>query len=196
MMLIRSLSLSLSLSLTTHNDTHTKTLLLDLYNHILEVRVWNSKSKLSARARYDRPKAFRLPAPSKRTHLLSDDITGDGPGSGERLVRQPSKLPIVSHDRVRAYKGGRGEAKQSSNTSVQAGLSTQSVDSEASGAELGHTPSLSSPREGKTSPIKEEASGDNKMMELSLPASASMDGSTKSAQRGWWSNYYGDRPLT
>ena len=179
------ISLSLSLSLffppSRHTFKVTKSLLLELYHHVLEVRVWNNKSKLSARARYDRPKAFRLPAPSRRPRLPSEDNAGDEPG--EILVRRPSKLPVVSHDRVRAYKGGRGEAKQSSNVSIQAGLSTQSVDSEASGAELGHAPSLSSPREGRSSPIKEEASSD-KTMELSVPATASMDGSTMSAQKG------------
>ena len=160
----------------------SKPLLLDLYNHILEVRVWNSKTKLSARARYDRPKAFRLPAPSSNKPQHVPDVE-DGDAPGERLVRRPSKLPVVSHDRVRAYKGGRGQLKQSSNVSIQAGLSTQSVDSEASGAELGPSLSLSSPREGKTSPIMEEAS-EGKMVELSVPVTASSDGSTRNGNRG------------
>jgi hypothetical protein len=92
----------------------SKSLLLGLYDHTLEVRVWNSKSKLSARARYDRPKAFRLPAPITKKIPESEE-----PEEGEReggeanqpppLIRRPSKLPVVSHDRVRggAYKTGK-----------------------------------------------------------------------------------------
>ena len=89
----------------------SKPLLLDLYNHTLEVRVWNSKSKLSARARYDRPKAFRLPAPTTKRSTLSDSDEQEREGEANRppLVRRPSKLPVVSHDRVRggAYKASR-----------------------------------------------------------------------------------------
>ena len=40
----------------------TKELLLNIFDHSLELRIWDSKDKVSARARFDRPKAFRLPA--------------------------------------------------------------------------------------------------------------------------------------
>ena len=40
----------------------TRELLLNIFNHSLELRIWDSKDKVSARARFDRPKAFRLPA--------------------------------------------------------------------------------------------------------------------------------------
>lgn len=40
----------------------TKELLLNIFGHSLELRIWDSKDKVSARARFDRPKAFRLPA--------------------------------------------------------------------------------------------------------------------------------------
>ena len=40
----------------------TKKMLLDVFDHVLDLRIWDSKDKVSARARFDRPKAFRLPA--------------------------------------------------------------------------------------------------------------------------------------
>ena len=89
----------------------SKSLLLGLYDHTLEVRVWNSKSKLSARARYDRPKAFRLPAPTAKKTADETEEQGWEREGGEAppLVRRPSKLPVVSHDRVRGggYKAGK-----------------------------------------------------------------------------------------
>ena len=41
--------------------TITKDLLLRLYDHTLELKIWDSKDRVSPRARFDRPKAFRLP---------------------------------------------------------------------------------------------------------------------------------------
>ena len=55
-----------SLHFPRHTFKVNRDILLNLYQHTLEVRVWNSKEKLSARARYDRPKAFRLSAPPRR----------------------------------------------------------------------------------------------------------------------------------
>ena len=49
---------SLSYSLTA---TVTKDLLLQLFSHSMEFKIWDTKDKVSPRARFDRPKAFRLP---------------------------------------------------------------------------------------------------------------------------------------
>ena len=49
--------------LCSHTMTVTKEVLLKLYDHTLELRVWDTKDKCSTRARFDRPKAFRLPQP-------------------------------------------------------------------------------------------------------------------------------------
>lgn len=49
----------------SHKVTLDTDSLLELYSHTFSVRLWNSPDKVSARARYDRPKAFRLPL-SKR----------------------------------------------------------------------------------------------------------------------------------
>ena len=46
---------------SSHTLKVTKELLLKLFNHTLELRIWDSKEKVSSRARFDRPKAFRLP---------------------------------------------------------------------------------------------------------------------------------------
>eukprot|EP00731_Ephydatia_muelleri_P003276 Em0001g3276a len=64
-------------------------LLHALFDHTLQVRVWNTKSKLSPRARFDRPKAFRLPIP--------DPVQGEPQNTDSR----PAKFPVVSHDQPR-----------------------------------------------------------------------------------------------
>lgn len=32
-----------------------------MFNHSLELKIWDTKEKVSPRARFDRPKAFKLP---------------------------------------------------------------------------------------------------------------------------------------
>ena len=32
-----------------------------MFNHTLELKIWDTKDKVSAKARFDRPKTFRLP---------------------------------------------------------------------------------------------------------------------------------------
>lgn len=39
----------------------TKELLLKMFEHKFELKMWDTKDKVSAKARFDRPKAFRLP---------------------------------------------------------------------------------------------------------------------------------------
>ena len=52
-----------------------KNTLLDLYDHVFHLRIWDSKHKVSPRARFDQPKAFRLPA-SKKTSDSDDESFG------------------------------------------------------------------------------------------------------------------------
>ena len=40
-----------------------KKLLLDMFTHTVNVRFWDTKDKVSVRAKFDRPKVFRLPPP-------------------------------------------------------------------------------------------------------------------------------------
>lgn len=46
----------------SHTVTITKDVLLGLFSHSLELKIWDTKDKVSPRARFDRPKAFRIPA--------------------------------------------------------------------------------------------------------------------------------------
>ena len=39
----------------------TDEVLEKLTTHTMELRIWDTRDKLSAKARFDRPKAFRLP---------------------------------------------------------------------------------------------------------------------------------------
>ena len=90
-----------------HSFQVNKAQLLELYDHVIEVHVWNSKSKVSARAKYDRPKAFRIPIRDLITSRKAGDpdkdiADGDTPG----IVKRPSKFSVVSHDQVRRLKAG------------------------------------------------------------------------------------------
>ncbi|XP_048243138.1 uncharacterized protein LOC124146111 isoform X2 [Haliotis rufescens] len=58
----------------THIVTVTTDVLLKMFNHKLELRVWDTKDKVSTRARFDRPKAFRLPQAKAGEDL--DEIGG------------------------------------------------------------------------------------------------------------------------
>ena len=70
----------------------TEDLLLALYDHTLEVRLWNSKEKLAPRARFDRPRAFRLPAPP----------------TGDQQERRPERFPLVKQQTERPVSERRG----------------------------------------------------------------------------------------
>ncbi|XP_077982883.1 uncharacterized protein LOC144437742 [Glandiceps talaboti] len=58
----------------SHTLTVTNELLLKLFNHTLELRIWDSKEKVSPKARFDRPKAFRLP--QAKSGEDPDDVGG------------------------------------------------------------------------------------------------------------------------
>ncbi|XP_064632936.1 uncharacterized protein LOC135491169 isoform X2 [Lineus longissimus] len=58
----------------SHNVVVTDELLCELYKHRLELRIWDTKEKCSTRARFDRPKAFRLP--QAKPGEDADDIGG------------------------------------------------------------------------------------------------------------------------
>ena len=107
-----------------HTFKVTRPLLLELYDHVMEVRVWNTKNKLSARARYDRPKAFRLPAPSKRPQQGEGELPGTG---------QPARLPVVSQDHVRTSKRGRKGGRRSN-----LNVTTAETDSDDLNASIGN----------------------------------------------------------
>ena len=104
-----------------HSFKVNKDLLLDLYNHVFCLRIWEGKNKVSPRARFDQPKAFRLPA-SKKTSDSEDDVVG-----GRQI-----NFPKVAHEqnRVRPNKSRVAEmqlsrANEISNLSLMTSPSPQ-----------------------------------------------------------------------
>lgn len=87
-----------------HTFKVTRDLLLQLYDHTLEVRLWNTKEKVAPRARFDRPRAFRLPAPAE----------GEEDGEGHR---RPDKFPIVGQESERMSHKRRRRSRISKKTS-------------------------------------------------------------------------------
>ena len=49
------------LSTYSHKIRVTREVLLKMFNHSMELKMWDAKEKVSPRARFDRPKAFKLP---------------------------------------------------------------------------------------------------------------------------------------
>ncbi|GFS25099.1 hypothetical protein ElyMa_003432800 [Elysia marginata] len=90
----------------SHTITVSKELLLRMFNHTVELRVWDTKDKCSTRARFDRPKAFRLPQP--KPGEKPEDIGGvkamvtkqmknyiaQQPRKGVPIRPLPSEIPI------------------------------------------------------------------------------------------------------
>lgn len=98
-----------------------KSFLLDIHRHTLVIRGWSSAARISTRARYDKPKAFRLPS-------LSDPNLVEMEGAPE-LSKRPSRFPNVSHDQqVRNSKGRSTRGKQQQ-WGVPQEVSLQSVQS-------------------------------------------------------------------
>ena len=65
----------------------------------MEVRVWNARDKLSARARYDQPRAVRLPAAAAaRKGRGSGAESGDDGGASAR----PAHFMVINHSEVRS----------------------------------------------------------------------------------------------
>lgn len=97
----------------SHTVTVTKELLLQLFVHTMDFKIWDSKDKVSPRARFDRPKAFRLPASRS-----PEDLEAAGGGvmqivNSQQLLfesSQPKQSRIVHTDDDK-------EAKRYPNTS-------------------------------------------------------------------------------
>ena len=145
-----------------HSVKVTKALLLQLYKHTLELRIWNTKSKLSARARYDRPKAFRLPAASKSSH---EEVSA-GP-----LSKRPSKLCVVSQEQAKTTAGRSKRGKQSSSLSLHA-----DTDSETSVCEQPVSPALSPRQLEPAIPEEEEEEEEELAHDCSAPTLQSPSG--------------------
>lgn len=79
-----------------------KIFLLQLHKHVLEIRLWPSVNKVSARACYDRPKAFRLPAQTE------EDM------DSREMSMHPAKFPEVSHNQK--IRNSRGQSTRDKKT--------------------------------------------------------------------------------
>ena len=124
-----------------------------LFDHTLEVRVWNTKSKLSPRAKFDRPKAFRLP--------ISDPTLQGDP---QNMDSQPAKFPVVSHDHPRQSKMNTSRSRCSTIGSSLAVTSTTGSNMVVSGMEPSQVMSgvgsnLAVPRIESSLAVTEEVGG-------------------------------------
>lgn len=85
----------------------SKAQLLELYDHVIEVRIWNSKSKVSPKAKYDRPKAFRISIHDSLTQHKGDETNLEiADGDTSKIMKHPSKFAVVSHDLAKRMKAG------------------------------------------------------------------------------------------
>ena len=91
-----------------------------MHSHVLEVRLWTAPNKLSTRAHYDKPKAFRLPS-------VSTTSVEENPGMD--LVKRPSRFPDVSHDHQIRNSRGRSTRGKQQQWGVPMEISLQSVQS-------------------------------------------------------------------
>ena len=83
--------------------------LLELYNHTLIVRLWNTSDKLAPKARFDRPKAFRLPAPSSK-HSAINQMDSNGLVAGGM---KPMQLPNIFQDIIPTKRSRRASRRSS-----------------------------------------------------------------------------------
>ncbi|KAL5263744.1 hypothetical protein ACHWQZ_G004965 [Mnemiopsis leidyi] len=67
----------------------TKNLLLDMFTHTVNIRFWDTKDKVSVRAKFDRPKVFRLPPPPGPKPV---DARFDGGGTAQSNARRHLQL--------------------------------------------------------------------------------------------------------
>ena len=90
--------------------------LLELHQHVMDVRLWSSIKKVASRASHDRPNSFHLPSES-----LPSEVS-----------RHPSQYPLVSHDPITQEHGEKGKLadmekhlkEEDSFPSVQSGKSS------------------------------------------------------------------------
>ena len=107
-----------------HTFTATKETLLDIYRHNINFRVWNNRDHFCAKAKYDKPKAFRLPNEDRYTSL-SDRVAGSagdlqGPEGRTSGCRRPRKLSSVLHSvQSKGKSKAAGKMRQKQNQSSE-----------------------------------------------------------------------------
>ena len=74
------------------------------------MRLWNTSDRLSPRARFDRPKAFRLPVPANKLGDINELHDSQGLiGGGHK----PNNMPNVFHDNIPTKRSRRGSRRLS-----------------------------------------------------------------------------------
>ena len=99
----------------------TKNFLLDLYNHVFHLRIWDGKNKVSPRARFDQPKAFRLPATKKSD---SDDECGVRNSNFLKVAQEHSRMTFAKSRVAERYMS---RATELSNVSLLTSPSPQKL---------------------------------------------------------------------
>ena len=82
----------------------TKDVLLRIFNHTVELKLWDTKEKVSPRARFDRPKAFKLPPQRGNEEAEIDSI--------KRLIAEEMRERLegnIQYRVRRAVTGGGGK---------------------------------------------------------------------------------------
>ncbi|CAI8036981.1 Uncharacterized protein FLJ43738 [Geodia barretti] len=118
-----------------HTFPVSEELLLQLYDHTMEVRLWNSREKLAPRARFDRPRAFRLPIPPPASKEEDEKETSQ---SG-----RPDKFPLVRQQAGQtASTRGKRRARTRKKASNVSSISEEDTDPDLSTSitEVPHSP--------------------------------------------------------
>ncbi|XP_015203768.2 uncharacterized protein cfap92 isoform X1 [Lepisosteus oculatus] len=114
----------------------TRELLLKLISHRITFRVWDTKDKVSAKAKYDRPKAFRLP--QGKSGENPDNI-----GGVQSMVLKQRKLFEKGQPKA-SYTGRKEKGFIEMDTERQSKLNCIAAEPKCSAPEIGISEKLSS----------------------------------------------------
>ncbi|GFO44998.1 hypothetical protein PoB_007150300 [Plakobranchus ocellatus] len=169
----------------SHTISVSKELLLRMFNHTVELRVWDTKDKCSTRARFDRPKAFRLPQP--KPGEKPEDIGGvkamvtkqmknyiaQQPRKGVPIRQLPSEISIPHFMDHRKHSMSALESRRSRSGQIS---------SSAASKTLVAVPNKDA-RDGKTFDRLGQLAGAQRLEERSSPRSKKSKGTTSSPSK-------------
>lgn len=84
----------------------TKEFLLSAFEHSLDLIIWDSKEKVSTRARFDRPKAFRLPEGPENEEVNTPSQNNASSNVKALVLRQSISHVQLQLKESRQNKGG------------------------------------------------------------------------------------------
>jgi len=138
-----------------HPISVTKALLLDMFSHTVNIRFWDTKDKVSVRAKFDRPKVFRLPPPPGPKPV---DARFDGGGTAQSNARRHLQL----------------EKSMTSGQKVKSSSSETKVDNKMSSTDLTST----TPTEIRRRKMEKDMVSEYGKCVLSVPLSSLFAGNT------------------